>query len=219
MLSSMPWAFMIHINLNMIFYTHVEHSPTKTIYIKYYLNTHTHTHTHTHTQHTHKTTPPQKKQQQKHYKHTHNDCSRNRVPILVSMEILWEEEGFQFGFKNIITLFFTAPLEHIHTHTHIITVFFTALPAHAHTHTQSSSPSLHSSPQISLHTHTHTPPDCSSQLAESSVPRSTPSFQFSSRWYVCAWKSPYSLNPVSQNSSNVAFETVPMFIWLMPSLP
>ena len=26
---------MIHINLNMIFYTHVEHSPTKTIYITY----------------------------------------------------------------------------------------------------------------------------------------------------------------------------------------
>ena len=47
---------MIHINLNMIFYTHVEHSPTKTIYIKYYTErqtkTHTHTgmHTHTHTQ-------------------------------------------------------------------------------------------------------------------------------------------------------------------------
>ena len=45
-------AHMIHINLNMIFYTHVEHSPTKTIYIKYYTkklkqirttNTHTHT--------------------------------------------------------------------------------------------------------------------------------------------------------------------------------
>ena len=43
-------AHMIHINLN-IFYTHVEHSPTKTIYIKYYkkyfkkrtTNTHTHT--------------------------------------------------------------------------------------------------------------------------------------------------------------------------------
>ena len=32
-------AHMIHINLNMIFYTHVKHSPTKTIY------THTHTHT------------------------------------------------------------------------------------------------------------------------------------------------------------------------------
>ena len=29
-------AHMIHINLNMILYTHVEHSPTKTIYIKYY---------------------------------------------------------------------------------------------------------------------------------------------------------------------------------------
>ena len=59
---------MIHINLNMIFYTHVEHSPTKTIYIKNYtkqqkthykhththihIHTHTHSHTHTHT-HTH----------------------------------------------------------------------------------------------------------------------------------------------------------------------
>ena len=29
-------AHMIHINLNMILYTHVEHSPTKTICIKYY---------------------------------------------------------------------------------------------------------------------------------------------------------------------------------------
>ena len=29
-------AHMIHFNLSMIFYTHVEHSPTKTIYIKYY---------------------------------------------------------------------------------------------------------------------------------------------------------------------------------------
>ena len=29
-------AHMIHINLNMRFYTDVEHSPTKTIYIKYY---------------------------------------------------------------------------------------------------------------------------------------------------------------------------------------
>ena len=47
-------AHMIHINLNMIFYTHVEQCPTKTIYIKYYTiilffkrttNTHTHTHT------------------------------------------------------------------------------------------------------------------------------------------------------------------------------
>ena len=63
---------MLHINLSMIFYTHVELSPTKTIYIKYYikinknaLQTHTHTHAHTHT-----------------------DCSRNWVLILVRMEIL-----------------------------------------------------------------------------------------------------------------------------------
>ena len=77
-------AHMIHINLNMIFYTHVKHSPTKTIYIKYYLITiitviiiiKTHykhararTHTHTHT-------------------HTYTDCSRNWVLILVRMEIL-----------------------------------------------------------------------------------------------------------------------------------
>ena len=78
---------MIHINLNMIFYTHVEHSPTKTIYIKYFylflntLQTHTHTNTRAHT-------------------HTYTDCSRNWVLILVRMEILWEEGGFQFGFKR-----------------------------------------------------------------------------------------------------------------------
>ena len=30
-------AHVIHINLNMIFYTHVKHCPTKTVYIKYYL--------------------------------------------------------------------------------------------------------------------------------------------------------------------------------------
>ena len=35
-------ALRIHINLNMIFYTHVEHSPTKTIYIKYYTEKQTH---------------------------------------------------------------------------------------------------------------------------------------------------------------------------------
>ena len=88
-------AHMIHINLNMIFYTHVKHSPTKTIYIKYYLKiilknnnnnknalqTRARAHTHTHT-------------------HTYTDCSRNWVLILVRMEILWEEEGFQFGFKR-----------------------------------------------------------------------------------------------------------------------
>ena len=71
---------MIHINLNMIFYTHVEHSPIKTIYVKYYKNKIKNT-LQTHT-------------------HTHIDCSRNWVLILVRMEILQEEEGFQFGFKR-----------------------------------------------------------------------------------------------------------------------
>ena len=33
-------ARMILINLNTVFYTHVEHSPTKTIYIRYYMETH-----------------------------------------------------------------------------------------------------------------------------------------------------------------------------------
>ena len=46
-------AHMIDINLNMIFYTHVEHSPIKNNLNKIlYGNTHTHTHTHTYT-HTH----------------------------------------------------------------------------------------------------------------------------------------------------------------------
>ena len=57
---------MIHINLNMIFYTHAEHSPTKTIYIKYY----------------------KKKKQKKNALQTHTDCSRDWVLILVRMEIL-----------------------------------------------------------------------------------------------------------------------------------
>ena len=63
-------AHVIHINLNMIFYTHVEHSPTKTIYIKYLKNNNKKPHyKHTHT-------------------HTHIDCSRNWVLILIRMEIL-----------------------------------------------------------------------------------------------------------------------------------
>ena len=50
MRSSTPWVLTRYINLN-IFYTDVEHSPTKAIYIKYYTHTHTqkhalHTHTH-----------------------------------------------------------------------------------------------------------------------------------------------------------------------------
>ena len=73
-------AHMIHINLNMIFYTHVEHSPTKTIYIKYYTKTRT--------------------KEKALHTHTHNDCSRNWVLVLVGVEILGEEDGFQFGFKR-----------------------------------------------------------------------------------------------------------------------
>ena len=87
---------MIHINLNVIFYTHVKHSPTKTIYIKYYLKNkkvkikiikmhYKHAHARAHT---------------RKHTHTYTDCSRNWVLILVRMEILWEEEGFQFGFKR-----------------------------------------------------------------------------------------------------------------------
>ena len=33
-------AHMIHINLNTIFYTHVEHGPTKTVFLRYYMETH-----------------------------------------------------------------------------------------------------------------------------------------------------------------------------------
>ena len=58
-------AHMIPINLNTIFDTHIEQSPTKTVYIKYYMeqnpthtyafiHTHVHTRIHTHTRmHTH----------------------------------------------------------------------------------------------------------------------------------------------------------------------
>ena len=55
-------AHIIHINLNTIFYAYVEDSPTKTIYIRHYMETHTHT-------------------------HTHNVCSTNWVLILVGVEI------------------------------------------------------------------------------------------------------------------------------------
>ena len=41
-------AHMIHINLNTIFYAHVEDNPTETIYIRRYKRARTHTHTHTH---------------------------------------------------------------------------------------------------------------------------------------------------------------------------
>ena len=68
-------AHIRHINLNMRFYTHIEHSPTKTIYIKYYTEKQTNTCS-THT-------------------HAHNDCSRNWALILVGAKILW------FWFESI----------------------------------------------------------------------------------------------------------------------
>ena len=67
-LSNALSTHMIHINLNMIFYTHVEHSPTKTIYIKYYT---------------------QKKKKKMHYKHTHthnNNCLN--VPTAPLIDLL-----------------------------------------------------------------------------------------------------------------------------------
>ena len=69
-------AHMIHINLNMIFYTHAEHGPTETIYIKSLLYGKTNKYTHYTGARTHART------------HTHNDCSRNWVLILVGMKIL-----------------------------------------------------------------------------------------------------------------------------------
>ena len=69
---------MIHINLNTVFYTHVQHSPTETIYIRYYMGTCMHTRTHT-------------------------LWLLQKLGINIScvgVEILWEEEGFQFGFKR-----------------------------------------------------------------------------------------------------------------------
>ena len=47
---------------------------------------------------------------------------------------------------------------------------------------------------------------------------STSSVQFSSRWYLCARKSPYALHPSLRSFPNVAFETVPMLILLTVAL-
>ena len=91
---------MIHmiINLNMIFCTHVEHSPTKTIYIKYYTEKQTHTPTYTQT-----VMNSNVYDTDQYYTcvRTHtNTTSRNWVLILIGLKILWEEEGFQSGFKR-----------------------------------------------------------------------------------------------------------------------
>ena len=47
-------AHIVHINLNTIFHTHVEDSPTETVFIRHYMETHAHMHAHTHARaHTH----------------------------------------------------------------------------------------------------------------------------------------------------------------------
>ena len=83
-------AHMVHINLNTIFYTHIEHSPTKTIYIRY---------------------------MEKH-KHIHNDCSRNWVLILVGVEE--KRKIFILSLKDdgVEQCLGSFTHTHIHTHTH-----------------------------------------------------------------------------------------------------
>ena len=83
---------MIHINLNTIYYTHVEQSPINAFYRKYYMKQKTETQliqtiytyvtlmcTHTH-----------------RLVHTHT----NRVLILFVWEVLWEEESFRLVLKG-----------------------------------------------------------------------------------------------------------------------
>ena len=70
-------AHMIHINLNYtLFCTHIQHSPTKTIYTRYYMETCTQTHKGIIWKHAHTHT------------HAHTDWSTNWVLILIVVEIL-----------------------------------------------------------------------------------------------------------------------------------
>ena len=107
-------AQIIHINLNVL-YTHV-HSPiTNNLHKVLYGNTHTHTHARTHERthkharthaHAHTRTHARTHTHTHTHAHTHThthtdyDCGRNWVLILVGTKILWEEKGFQFGFKG-----------------------------------------------------------------------------------------------------------------------
>ena len=68
-------AHMIHVNLNYtLFCTHIQHSPTKTIYTRYYMETRTQTHKGIIWKHAHT--------------HAHTDWSTNWVLILIVVEIL-----------------------------------------------------------------------------------------------------------------------------------
>ena len=80
-------AHIIHINLNTIFYTHVEDSLTKTIYIRHYMHARAHTHTHTHAR-THARTHANKQTHARTRAHTHTHTYTQYIYILVRMEIL-----------------------------------------------------------------------------------------------------------------------------------
>ena len=57
-------------------------------------------------------------------------------------------------------------------------------------------------------------------IQKNSQARKHETVQFTSRRYLCAWKSPYMHFPPSLRSfPNTAFETVPMFVWLTTALP
>ena len=93
-------AHMVHTNLNMIFYTHVEHCSTQSTIRKDKHPPPTHPNTKTPQWIQMCTTLICVVHHTCAHTHTHNDCSRNCVLILVGAKILWEEEGFQFGFKR-----------------------------------------------------------------------------------------------------------------------
>ena len=82
-------TYVIHINLNMIFYTLVEHSPAKTIYIKYYTEKQTHTqHTRTHT-HTHT--------RARTHTHTHTHTHTQWLEQKLDTDISWDENTMRRG--------------------------------------------------------------------------------------------------------------------------
>ena len=110
---------MIHINLNMIFYTHVEHSPTKkTFFVHKVLygknkHTHTHTHTNTHTPHMHTHT----------HTHTHT-CTPQWIQMCVTLICIIHHTCTHRGFSSlpVQTIFGvrTAPVYNL-MHQHLIT--------------------------------------------------------------------------------------------------
>ena len=89
-------AHIIHINLDILYTcTDVEHSPIKNnLHKVFYGNTHTAINLNVHDTDQYHTSYM--------HTHTHNeyDCSRNWVLIFIGAKILWEEKGFQFGFKR-----------------------------------------------------------------------------------------------------------------------